>query len=370
MNTNNQQTRTVISQFSSVHGTAQEIGQKIGQRVQQHPEAIHGMVLTDQEPAPQQIPPYKDYFPEMYEEMQATAETLQVPLNKLRYTAVSYLKSGYCSQFAIPAQKTNAGNPLIARNYEFMDQMDDMNIIHHQGTTTYAHIGSMMLWFGLYDGINDQGLAMSMSAGGIPVGEKMLPPFNDGFQFWTVMRAVLDHCKNIEEAIDLVKNTPHCGNPVYMLADPSGTLARVEVAGLKTAVKIVEPQSESDWLIATNHMQNFAKSEVNIPAFKNSFTRYNYIENYLQNNENISEENLQQFLDQTYPDGLCCNYYQEGFGTLRSMIFNPAERSIRVRFGSPQLNKWHTIKVGEPKVETIETQVIDEKAPINFWDKI
>ena len=248
--------------------------------------------------------------------------------------------------------------------------MDDMNICHHQGTKTYTHIGSIMLWFGRYDGINDQGLAISMTAGGIPVGEGMLPPINDGFQFWTVMRAVIDHCKDVNEAIDLIKNTPHCGNPVYMLADPSGILARVEVAGLKTAVKLVEPQSETDWLIATNHMQNFSDGEVNFPVFKNSFTRFDLIENYLQNNQNISEESLQQFLDQTYPQGLCCNHYQEGFGTLRSMIFNPLEKSIRVRFGSPHLNEWKTIKVGEPKNEIFETQVIDEKAPFSFWDKI
>ena len=362
--------RTIISQFSSVQGTPYEIGQQIGRWVQQHPQVIHSMILNEQEPAPNQIPPYQEYFPEMYEEMQGTSDTLQVPINKLRYTAASYLKSGYCSQFALPAQKTRFGTPLIARNYEFADHMDDMNICHHQGNQTYAHIGSIMLWFGRYDGINDQGLVISMSAGGIPVGEGMLPPFNDGFQFWTVMRAVLDHCKDVEEAIDLIKNTPHCGNPVYMLADPTGTLARVEVAGNKTAVKQVEPQSEKDWLIATNHMQNFADGEVNIPAFKNSYTRYECIENFLETNQTISQETLQQFLDQTYPHGLCCNHYQEGFGTLRSMIFNPAEKSICVRFGSPMLNEWKTIKVGEPKEEVFETSVIDEKAPINFWDKI
>jgi predicted choloylglycine hydrolase len=370
MSPENQTRRTVISQFSSLKGNSYEIGKQIGQWVLQNPQAIHGMVLTDQEPVPSQIPPYQTYFPDMVEEMQGTADTLQIPINKLRYTAASYLKSGYCSQFAIPAQKTQSGGPLIARNYEFADHMDDMNICHHQGTNSYAHIGSIMLWFGRYDGINDQGLAMSMSAGGIPVGEGMLPPFNDGFQFWTVMRAVLDSCKNVEEAIDLVKNIPHCGNPVYMLADASGTLARVEVAGKKVAVKQVEPQNENDWLIATNHMQNFAGGEVNIPAFKNSFTRFEWIENFLMTHSPVNEVDLEQFLDQTYPNGLCCNHYSEGFGTLRSMIFNPAEKSIRVRFGTPGLNEWKTIRVGEPTDQIIETKVIDEKAPINFWDKI
>ena len=306
----------------------------------------------------------------MFEEMQGTADTLQIPINKLRYAAASYLKSGYCSQFAVPAQKTKSGTPLIARNYEFADRMDDMNICHHLGSQTYAHIGSIMLWFGRYDGINDQGLAISMSAGGIPVGEGMLPPFNDGFQFWTIMRAVFDYSKDIEEAIDLIKNTPHCGNPVYMLADPSGKFARVEIAGKKTAVKLVEPQSEMDLLIATNHIQNFANGEEDIPAFMNSFTRYTFIENYLQNSQKITEEHLQQILDQTYPEGLCCNHYQEGFGTLRSMIFNPIKKSIRVRFGSPYINEWITIRVGKPANAAFETQLIDEKAHDSFWDKI
>ncbi|MBI9050670.1 MAG: hypothetical protein JEZ00_14710 [Anaerolineaceae bacterium] len=371
MTTNNGQKRIIHSLLSSLKGTPYEIGQQIGQWVLAHPMAIHAMKLnTAQEMIPEKMPDYQKYFPHVYEEMQGTADTLKIPINHLRYSTASYLKSGYCSQFALPAQKTSSNSALIARNYEFADQMDDMNICHHQGTNSYAHIGSIMLWFGRYDGLNDQGVAISMSAGGLPVGERMLKPPIDGFQFWTTMRVVLDRCASVEEAIDLIREIPHCGNPVYLLADSSGTLARVEVFGKEQSVKKMSPESASDFLIATNHLQDLQNDNFQIPVFKNSHIRYKLIENFINNNETIGETELQTFLDQTYPQGLCCNYYQEGFGTLRSMIFNPVAKTISVRFGSPILNEWKTISIAQPFEEGLETTLLDEIAPAVFWEKV
>lgn len=47
----------------------------------------------------------------------------------------------------------------------------------------------------------------------------------------------------------------------------------------------------------------------------------------------------------SYPNGLCCHYYNEFFGTLRSMIFDVTEQTIEMTFGSPQTNNWHIFSV-------------------------
>ena len=365
-------TREIFSQISNLHGTPYEVGLQIGAHVLQSPLALQAMQADPAHTNPQQASyfaqQFRQTFPDLYEEMQGTADVLKIQPEQLSYIAYSYLQTGYCSQFLIRGTNTRSGQPLLARSYELTDKLDDMNVCCVHSTKHYSHAGSVMLWFGRYDGLNDQGLAISMSAGGMPIGEGMTPPAQDGFHFWTVIRAVLDQCANVDEAIQLIKQIPHCGNPIYLLLDAAGAAARVEVYGKNIAVK---PMDDQSWLAATNHYQDLQLEAGIIPVFKQSYTRLASIEHLLQEPKQYSENELMAFLDKMFPDGLCANYYNGGFGTLRSMIFNPQEKHIRVRFGTPGRNPWKTVTLDPAQPdETFMTSVIDETAPKAFWERV
>ncbi|WP_349948672.1 hypothetical protein ABFV83_09735 [Lacrimispora sp. BS-2] len=72
-------------------------------------------------------------------------------------------------------------------------------------------------------------------------------------------------------------------------------------------------------------------------------------------------------LSTPYPDGLCCHYYDEFFGTLRSMIFDVTEKNIEITFGSPKINKWNTFLVGALNEKEIKVMLPQEKAGKDFY---
>jgi hypothetical protein len=105
-------------------------------------------------------------------------------------------------------------------------------------------------------------------------------------------------------------------------------------------------------------------------VFKQSHTRLKTIEDFQNSKNKFTLQDVQTFLDMLYPQGVSCNYYQEFFGTLRSMIFNPKEKSLQVRFGTPGLNEWKTLSLLDDFQESFfPVNLKDEIAAPEFWAK-
>jgi len=49
-----------------------------------------------------------------------------------------------------------------------------------------------------------------------------------------------------------------------------------------------------------------------------------------------------------YPDGLCCHYFEEFFGTTKSMVIDPAAGIIHLCWGGRAENGWQTFDIREP----------------------
>ncbi|MEF3308085.1 hypothetical protein PV433_04125 [Paenibacillus sp. GYB004] len=71
-----------------------------------------------------------------------------------------------------------------------------------------------------------------------------------------------------------------------------------------------------------------------------------------------------------YPFGPCCHFYASGMGTLRSMIFDVTDKKLKVSFGPPDMNEWHSFDFDEPVgiqevVCKYEDVIIED--PEQFW---
>lgn len=77
-------------------------------------------------------------------------------------------------------------------------------------------------------------------------------------------------------------------------------------------------------------------------VIENSLIRNRNIEKLFEQDRRISKEDMKHLLSAPYPEGLCCHYYKEFFGTLRSMVFDVTDKTIEMTFGSPQVNTWQT----------------------------
>jgi len=104
---------------------------------------------------------------------------------------------------------------------------------------------------------------------------------------------------------------------------------------------------------------------------RNSLIRYELINRTLKKKTNITREDLRNLFSTKYPEGLCCHYYDDFFGTLRSMIFDLNEGVVETCFGSPVLNQWRTFRIDGPfeRVEYPE-QFTREKTPPGFFEMI
>ncbi|MOA46540.1 hypothetical protein D3C78_1690670 [compost metagenome] len=100
---------------------------------------------------------------------------------------------------------------------------------------------------------------------------------------------------------------------------------------------------------------------------ENSVIRNDMIVGLFERNRRISKNNIKELLSTSYPNGLCCHYYSEFFGTLRSMIFDTTDKTIEMTFGSPQANEWHTFSVGTFDINEMKVLLPQEKTRPDFY---
>src|ERR1035441_7392276 len=100
-----------------------------------------------------------------------------------------------CSQAAV-----RPGGPALIRNYDWDYRLFD-GVVAKTAYTGRRVLGMLDCLWGLLDGVNDAGLAVSLTFGGRPqVGE--------GFGIPLVIRYVLEACQTVEEAVRALRWIP------------------------------------------------------------------------------------------------------------------------------------------------------------------
>ena len=92
--------------------------------------------------------------PGLNEELAGFADGLKTRPENLVYYAMTWLHPG-CSHMALLPSMTSNSHPLVARNYEFNDEMEDFTLIRTCIKDTYTHIGTSVLGIGRDDGLNE-----------------------------------------------------------------------------------------------------------------------------------------------------------------------------------------------------------------------
>jgi predicted choloylglycine hydrolase len=139
-----------------------------------------------------------------------------------------------CSQAAF----TGDGGPVLVRNYDYPASRAE-GIILSTAWTGRRVIGMSDCLWGLLDGVNDAGLAASLTFGGRPV-------VGEGFGIPLVMRYVLEVCETVSEACRVFARIPvHAAQNVTVL-DRSGDFATIRLSPDRDPEVLTVP-------VATNH---------------------------------------------------------------------------------------------------------------------
>ena len=207
-----------------------------------------------------------------------------------------------CSQAAVLP-----GGPALVRNYDWDFRLFDAVVAR----TAYADrrvLGMLDCLWGLLDGVNDAGLAVSLTFGGRPqVGE--------GFGIPLVIRYVLQTCQTTEEAMQVLRRIPvHMSYNVTAL-DRTGQRATAYLAPDR-------PVRVTSLAVATNYQGEVEWAPY--AAAIRTVERQEHLEELL-----AAGTDVPGIVAACLRSPLYATRFYQGFGTLYTAEYRPAEGITR-----------------------------------------
>jgi predicted choloylglycine hydrolase len=199
---------------------------------------------------------------------------------------------------------TRDNAPVLVRNYDYPATRAE-GIVYSTAWTGRRVIGMSDCLWGLLDGVNDAGLAVSLTFGGRRV-------VGEGFGIPVVIRYLLETCETVAEAQEALARLPvHAAQNVTLL-DRSGALGTAclspdrdpEIGPVPAATN---HQREDDW-------PDYA-------AAVRTFERERYVLDLLEQPEMTRDDFIRAFLEPP----LYSTAFSSGFGTIYTAAYHPAE---------------------------------------------
>ena len=207
-----------------------------------------------------------------------------------------------CSQAVWPGEE-----PLLVRNYDYSARYFDAIALHtHWGTQRV--LGTSDCLVGLVDGVNESGLAVSLTFGGRSV-------VGIGFGVPIVLRYVLETCATAEQAATTLARIPvHMAYNVTAL-DSAGRRVTVFLAPDRAALVTNSP-------VATNHQPGDA---VSIDSYQTATIER---ERFLLNRLMLHEDPAERFIGAFLRPPLFSLAYERQRGTLYTAALWPRQRKL------------------------------------------
>jgi hypothetical protein len=167
-----------------------------------------------------------------------------------------------------------------------------------------------------FDGMNEKGLAIGMAA--VPESDLPISPKAQTIDSLTIIREILDHAQNVEEAVSIIHsyNIDWGSGPAlhYMIADSTGNAVLVEFF----SGEIIEIYNQKPYLLATNHLRTNASTE------NSGCWRYDLIKEKLaETNGKLVAKGAMAILSEV-------SNGDQSYGTQWSVVYDIVNREIHV----------------------------------------
>ncbi len=242
-----------------------------------------------------------------------------------------------CSAFVV---RTDAG-VLVAKNRDNPPSLKPLQTLIRQRDPAWARatlsIGSFGSAPSASSGVNSDGLCVADTS-------VRTTNLGIGVLRYYLMEAILYRCRNVAEALALIRALPHLGGGTLVLGDADGHIAVVEIGHDRV---IVENDPQSGWLSRTNHFLDarLAATLTNPPgseARRNSESRLAFVERRLAPGFAAwNAEDCVRVLSSRGEDGfaaLCRD--TPTVLTLSGAIFDASQRTLLQSVGRPSANVW------------------------------
>lgn len=220
------------------------------------------------------------------------------------YCPPPYLSA--CSQAIWPGVE-----PVLVRNYDYAPEAFDCLVLHTNWLGRRV-MGTSDGLFGLVDGMNDAGLALSLTFGGRRV-------VGYGFGVPLILRYVLQTCATTAEATAALARLPtHMSYNVTVL-DAGRRYATVMLAPDRKAIVTHAP-------VATNHQE--AVEWISHARFTSTVER----ERFLLQRLTLHRDPEDTFIGAFLKPPLYSTAFDAGFGTLYTAVYRPRLQEMEVRW--------------------------------------
>jgi isopenicillin-N N-acyltransferase-like protein len=223
-----------------------------------------------------------------------------------------------CSTIALPASASRDHIARFGRNLDFWsldvaDKYTTLFVLHPDGGRYAFAVVGWPGMVGVLSGMNEHGLALAnMEVTRYPRVPQAMP-------YTLLYRTVLESCRDVEEAVALLKKTPIQTANNLMLMDAAGNRAVVELTPEAVHVRRGSVQAA---LISTNHQRD---QDADAPG---KCWRYDY----------LHETAKAEFgaVDEKAVEGMLAHVGNQT--TLQSMVFEPSNRVIYLAAGTGAAN--------------------------------
>lgn len=296
---------------SELVGTNYDIGVELGKSRQDDMQFHFLRDLTSNMDVHEAKSMMKKYSFSLLDEIKGVAIGLNIDFD----TAIR-MYSGYNLTF--PSMGCTAyADSFYVRNYDFSPALYDARIVFAKPTSGYASVGFSQQVVGRLDGMNEHGLVVGLHL----VNEKNT---QKGFIGTTIVRLVLDQCRNVEEARKFLSEIPHSHCYNYSLLDREGNKCVMEASPKEQIVMTAAK------LMCANHFEAASLKTHNRENSNGSRQRKGHLQHILYQ-LNTPEKAYQLFNDEKSP--LFFTHYKQYFGTLHTVVYIPETLEIMVGIG-------------------------------------
>ena len=210
------------------------------------------------------------------------------------------------------------GAPLLIRNYDYHPMLWDGALLSTAWTGRRV-VGMLDSLWGLLDGVNEDGLAVSLAFGGRQV-------VGEGFGMPLVLRYVLETCTTTDEAVAAITRIPTHMSYNVTVVDAEGDHRTVFAAPDREPVTTRRP-------LATNHQrvvewQAFAHATASVDR-----------ERYLRARLDDPDETTDRFVRRFLEPPLHLARFQHGWGTLYTAVYQPRQAGVTLHWGNASLRQ-------------------------------
>lgn len=214
-----------------------------------------------------------------------------------------------CTQAVAPVG--DGGGLALVRNYDFAPNLSD-GVVLRSAWSGVDVIAMSDCLVGALDGMNEHGLVASLAFGGDRnIGE--------GFGAPMVVRAVLEHCETVKDAVGLLRTTP-----VHM----AYTLTVLDRAGAHATIHL-RPNREAEITrdaVATNHQGTIVWPEH--ARFTQTIERHREVERLLAGDAVQAPLDAFAMAHRFLEPPLFRQQYAKGSGTLYTAVYSPAAGTL------------------------------------------